>query len=313
VRDRRIAQAVVFGSAMAPCLLNGSMPDLSHSVLDMVDVDSDKWAQYAREGRAPKSWLHALEARRVRRLEVRAAEAFGRTALVSPFEAETFRQIAPHLSGRIVSVANGVDLARFDPAQAHRSPFAPDELAIVMTGLMDYWPNIQGAEWFARRVLPLLHHEKARFYVVGANPPRGFLAGLPNVTVTGRVEDTRPYLAHAAVAVAPLLIARGVQNKVLEAMAMGRPLVATSAATRALDVTPGRHLLVADAPADFAAGVARLLDQAEARQFGGEGRLYVEQHHRWPELMGAFSHLLKAPATAPAGAVPPLQPCSVAV
>jgi sugar transferase (PEP-CTERM/EpsH1 system associated) len=313
VRGKGIGQAVVFGSAMAPYLLDGPAPDLSRCILDMVDVDSDKWAQYARDGALPKRWLYGLEARRVRRLEIRASEAFGYTALVSPFEAETFRQIAPHLSGRILSIANGVDLSRFHPATPHPSPYPPGVLPIVMTGLMDYWPNIQGAEWFARQVLPVLVHERAHFYVVGANPPRDFLAGLPNVTVTGRVEDIRPYLAHAAVAVAPLLIARGVQNKVLEAMAMGRPLVATSAATRALAVTPGRHLLVADAAPDFAAAVTRLLDEVEARRFGSEGRRYVERHHRWPELMGAFSQLLAAPKAGAAEAPPPLQPCAVAV
>jgi glycosyltransferase involved in cell wall biosynthesis len=192
-------------------------------------------------------------------------------------------------------------LRYFDPGPAFERPFAKDAQAIVMTGLMDYWPNIQAAEWFANRVMPLLAQKlpHACFYVVGANPAPGFLKQIPRVVVSGRVPDVRPYLAHAAVAVAPLQIARGVQNKVLEAMAMGRPVVASGAAIRALEAVPGRDLLVADQAQDFAQAVVRAVQPPLAQALGAHGRSYVERHHDWGHSLVAFDELLESLGRSP--------------
>jgi glycosyltransferase involved in cell wall biosynthesis len=143
--------------------------------------------------------------------------------------------------------------------------------------------------------MPLIAEKlpRAVFYVVGAGPPAGFLAGMPGVVVTGRVPDVRPFLAHADVVVAPLFVARGVQNKVLEAMAMRRPVVANGAAVRALDVTPGRELLVAGDAASFAEAVLQAAQPRQARQLGMEGRLYVERHHDWNRSLKRFDELLE--------------------
>jgi sugar transferase (PEP-CTERM/EpsH1 system associated) len=291
---RNIAQAIFFSSAMAPYLWAASGLVARRCVFDMVDVDSDKWAQYAAGFSGPKRWVYDLEARRLRRLEIKATEAMGHTVLVSPHEVQTFLHWAPHLINKVHSIGNGVDLAFFDSNRQHDRPFPSGQTPIVMTGAMDYWPNIQGAEWFATKVLPeIVERDRgAIFHVVGANPPKHFLAGVPNVSVTGRVADIRPYLAHAAIVVAPLLISRGVQNKVLEAMAMARPVVASTPASRALAVTAGRELMIADEPGSFARAVIEtLLDPGE---LGMLGRRYVERHHQWDGLMANFSDLLRA-------------------
>jgi len=296
LRRRPVKKALVFGSAMAPYILRQPELNAGRCILDLVDVDSDKWSQYAKASAIPKRWLYGFEARKLAQLERRAARAFGTTVLVSPHEAATFTSMAPESASKIYSICNGVDLSYFDPAQQHRSPYPEGEVPIVMTGQMDYWPNLQGAEWFAKQVFPQVAAEmpQARFYVVGANPPPDFLKKMAGVTVTGRVPDVRPYLAHARAAVAPLRIARGVQNKVLEAMAMARPVIATSAATRALLVTTKREVWVEDDPLLFARATIETLKNSELRNLGPSGRTYVEQHHNWDRLMSGFEALFNA-------------------
>lgn len=297
VRRRSVDKAVIFGSAMAPYVLQEIGLDPSRCVLDMVDVDSDKWAQYARASPAPNRWLYQFEARRLSRLERKAARAFGHTVLVSPHEAATFTRMAPESGSRIRSICNGVDLTYFNPDLPLPTPYAADEIPIVMTGLMDYWPNVQGAEWFARCVFPhiVARVPRAKFYAVGANPKSGFLKDLgAQAVVTGRVPDVRPYLAHASVAIAPLLIARGVQNKVLEAMAMRRAVIATTAATRALPLADGSELLIQDCPELFAKSVLEVLNGTARSDLGSNARDYVERHHGWNKLMAGFELLLES-------------------
>ncbi len=294
VRRKSITRALVFGSAMAPFVLDEPSLDASRCVLDLVDVDSDKWRQYARASTAPKRWLYEFEARMLARLERKAALAFGETVLVSPYEAATFAAMAPESADKIHSIGNGVDIAYFDPTLPFHSPFLIHEVSIVMTGRMDYWPNAQGAEWFATKILPriLKRMPHAKFYVVGGSPPRDFVARMRGLAVvTGHVSDIRPYLAHASVVVAPLRIARGVQNKVLEAMAMGRPVVATSAAIRALAVKPGEELLMENDPVLFAQAVIDALKDPEMRPLGLRGRDYVQRNHDWARLMAGFDVL----------------------
>ena len=296
LEKRTITQGVAYGSAMAPYLLRQPLLSPARCVLDMVDVDSDKWAQYVPTRRLPARWLYAWEARRLASLERRAALRFGATTLVSSHEAATLAAMVPEAAAKIRGVPNGVDLHYFDPQLRFARPFPEDVQAIVMTGLMDYWPNRQGAEWFAGQVLPLIARKlpRARFYVVGANPPPGFLARMPNVLVTGRVPDVRPFTAHAAVVVAPLQIARGVQNKVLEALAMRRPVVATRAATRALDVAHGRELLIADDAQSFAQAVEWAFHPALGETLGANGGAYVQEHHDWDRALAPFDEILES-------------------
>jgi sugar transferase (PEP-CTERM/EpsH1 system associated) len=293
IRTRNIQSAIVFSTAMAPYLLRQRGFDLKRVIFDMVDVDSDKWRQYAASAPSLLAAVYRREMRTLFALERQAASSFGGTLLVSPHEVNTFAKLAPDVRERLWSVPNGVDLDFFTSQRSYRNPFKPDEYPIVMTGTMDYRPNVEGALWFAKSVLPLIisRRPEARFYAVGARPNREVKKlGCSTVVITGQVDDVRPYLAHAKAVVAPLKLARGVQNKVLEAMAMAKPVIATSPATQALDVASGEELLVADEPAKFADSVLAAIDAPSS--IGMKGRLYVERHHQWTRNFAALDHLL---------------------
>ncbi len=294
---RRWDAAFVFSSAMAPYVMGpAAAQGIGRRVLDLVDVDSEKWRAYAGTARGPMRHVWSREARTLLAFERRAAREFDRTILVSAEEARRFAELAPESAARIGHVDNGVDLARFDPGGSWPSPFAAGAPpAIVFTGTMGYRPNAEAVAWFAEQVLPRLAASgtAAEFHIVGANPTPAVqaLAKLPRVHVTGAVPDVRPYLAHAAVAVAPLLIARGIQNKVLEAMAMARPVVATAAAFEGVRATAGRDLLVADSPEDFAAAVAAVLDGAHGA-LGKHARAAMLAGHEWTATLAPLDAML---------------------
>ena len=304
LREKPVRDVVVFSSAMAPYLLNAHP---SRILFDMVDIDSDKWRQYAARSRGGLKWLYGREAEKLQALECEAAKAFGVTLLASEFEADAFRHIAPASAFKTLGWTNGVDLARFSPA-AFENPFQPGEQPIVMTGRMDYRPNHEGAAWFVKEVFPRIAQmaPSARVYFVGGGPPAALraLAG-PRVTVTGQVADIRPYLQFAQAVIAPLQIARGVQNKVLEAMAMAKPLVATSEAARALGVKAGTHLWVENDPDKFARAVLEALQGPDRDRIARNARQYVQEHHGWPGLLLDIDRYLEA--------LDPEQPASGAV
>ena len=289
-----IDHTVVFSSAVAPYILDSALIDPARAILDMVDVDSDKWSQYAAASRGLKRWIYRREAKKLLELELAAVSKFGATILSSPYEAETLADLASDQRARIFSVSNGVDLKQFS-SDPFPNPFYAAEHPIVMTGRMDYRPNADGAKWFAREVLPHIRAElpNARFYVVGARPPASLRACAgTDIVVTGQVADIRPYIQHASVVVAPLQIARGIQNKVLEAMAMGKTVVATQAATRALAVTSGVELWIEDDPKRFAAAVTGALNGADRLCVAQNGHRYVEAHHNWTRNLSAIDEIL---------------------
>ncbi len=230
----------------------------------------------------------------VAELEKEAAKRFGATLLVSPFEAETFRQLAPESADKIGSLNNGVDLALFSPGD-FASPFPPGERPIVMTGRMDYRPNADGALWFAREVAPRIFAQlpQAHVYFVGSSPPAALRKiSSPQMTVTGAVNDVRPYLQAAEAIVAPLLIARGVQNKVLEGMAMKKPVVATHEATRALAVRSGVHLWIENDAQRFANAVVGAIQSPARETVMKNARTYVEQSHNWANIFSELDLVL---------------------
>jgi polysaccharide biosynthesis protein PslH len=288
-----IDRAFLFSSATAP-LLTGRF-DPARVILDMVDVDSDKWRQYAASTRGPKAWVFRREAKTLFALERKAAATFGATLFVSPFEATTFADMAPETRARVHSVANGVDLQRYSPMESYPSPFSTGELPIVMVGTMDYRPNVEGAIWFAENVLPIVRAvlPAARFYAVGAKPAAKLKTRREGVVVTGRVDDVRPYVAHAAAVVAPLKLARGVQNKVLEGMAMQKPVVATSPASRGLSVSAGVDLFVEDEPYRFAEAVIAAATGPERARIAESGRRRVERDYDWERNLAELDRLLE--------------------
>ena len=262
-------------------------------VMDFVDVDSAKFASYAAAG-GPLAAVHAREARLLAAWERAVAHRADVSLFVSDAEAALFRRSVS--DANIVSLGNGVDLDRFSPTAAFEPMTEGEGPLIVFTGQMDYRPNVDGVDRFAREVLPAVRarFHDARFAIVGRSPTAAVrrLAALPGVIVTGEVADVRPWLAAAAAVVVPLEIARGIQNKLLEAMAMGRPVVASPAAFAGIDALPGRDLIVADS-ADQAEAIIRLLgDAAQAAAMGRAARRQIVARYAWDEVLASLPALL---------------------
>lgn len=293
-----------FSSQVAPYLTQAGGSGMLR-VFDFVDVDSDKWRQYAARQSFPMSWVYHREASLLAEAEARLASEADVTLFVSEAEAGLFRDRTGLGCERVVSIGNGVDLGQFDPANSVANPYGSQNPSgtIVFTGAMDYWANADAVSWFAKDVLPLIRQTRpgVQFYICGANPLAEVraLAAEPGVVVTGRVEDIRGYVRYANVCVAPLLIARGIQNKILEAMASARPVVCTPQAFEGIDAEPDREICVAAGAEDFAAGVLGLLsDPARAAQVGQAARRAVEQRYAWSAQMAALDQLLEKGAGA---------------
>src|SRR3954453_6865188 len=321
-RDRRLHDAVarlvavhkpalvyVFSSSMA-----SYVPDLpgTRVILDICDVDSEKWRQYAETGSGPARAIYRREGRTLLALERRAAARAGAVLLVSRAEAKLFASLAPEAAARVHAVGNGVDLAYFDPSHEFPNPF-DDRPAIVFTGVMNYRPNVEAVLWFVEQVMPGLRARAASYcpglclWIVGLNPSAAVLAlAGADVRVTGRVPDVRPYLRHARVAVAPLQIGRGVQNKVLEAMAMGLPVVATPQAREGLDACQDDELLTATSPAEFAAAIGRVLDSSPrggpGSDIGAQARARIVGDYGWRASLAGLDRLLASMEAAPSAA-----------
>lgn len=291
VATEGVEHAVVFSSTMAQ-FVSGPRFARLRRIADLCDVDSDKWRQYAEGKRAPMKWVYAREARTLLEHERQIAREFDATLFVTQAEAQLFRSLAPASSHKVGAFANGVDTEFFDPGQAFETPYRPGERVAVFTGAMDYWANIDAVGWFVEEVWPLVRERlpQSQFYIVGSNPAAAVkaLGARPGVHVTGRVPDVRPWLAHADVAVAPLRIARGTQNKVLEALAMARPVVCTPAAAAGLDVPVDGAFRVAYEAAGFADELVALFGHGPNRQ----GRETVKDGYSWSANLRVVDELL---------------------
>ena len=296
VAEHGIDTAVIFSSAMSQYV--DGLPRL-RLLADLVDVDSAKWAAYADARRWPMSWLYRREARRLLAHERRVVQQAERSFFSTEKECELFRRLAPDCAASVEALGNGVDAGYFRPDAGRASPFAAGSVPLVFTGAMDYWPNVDAVVWFVREVLPGLRATwpKVHFHIVGRNPAAAVKAlASSHVTVTGTVPDVRPYLQHAAVVVAPLRLARGIQNKVLEAMAMARPVVASADCAASIEAVPGDELIAAADGAAFVHEIALLLADADrAGAVGAAGRRRVVADYSWPaRLTGVDLHLRAA-------------------
>jgi polysaccharide biosynthesis protein PslH len=285
---------VVCSSNMAPYIFDFRKSG-TPCLVDLVDVDSEKWRAYAQTGTVPMNWVYRREWHKVAELEARIARECDASIFVSDEEAALFRKQHPQFGNKIHAVSNGVDLDYFDPVRRFDAPYAMDTANFVFTGTMDYPPNIDAVVWFAREILPVICKSVpgAQFHIVGASPAPQVkaLAAIPGVFVTGRVPDVRPYVAHATACVAPMRIARGIQNKVLEAMAMGRPTVVTADALEGIGAVPGTDLLLANDVDDFAkACLACTAPGASA--IGQAARRRVVQDYAWPQQLKKFDAFL---------------------
>lgn len=295
--DNRISRVFAFSSAMGAYGLRQASQDVRR-VMDFVDVDSEKWRQYAERTRGPMRAVYAREYRTLAAEEARLATAYDAVIFVSNEEANLFIDRNPAAASWVHGIGNGVDAAYFDPSIAHPSPFDSTEDPVVFTGAMDYQANVDGVRWFSEQVWPQVQAAwpRARFYIVGQRPTAAVraLGDREGIRITGRVPDIRPYLAHAAVICAPLQVARGVQNKVIEALAMGRPVVGTHAAWEGLG--PFSQVLGASvsAPDAFARQVLEHLSKPDARD--EQRRRLVVERFSWSHSVDRCLELLDGSA-----------------
>lgn len=300
---RNIRHTLVYSSAMAQFLPAGGK-DFERKVIDFVDVDSDKWRQYAVLKSWPLSWLYHRESRCLLRCEQELAARFDAGLFVSSAEAALFRQLSPATAHKTGFYNNGVDCTYYDPhasaTPAVQNPFPADCQALVFTGAMDYWPNVDAVIWFAHTVLPVLRaeHPALVFYIVGGKPTSNVLhlARLPGVTVTGRVPDVRPYLKYGVAVVAPMRVARGVQNKVLEGMAMALPVLVSRKGLEGIDAQHNEHVLLADSVDEYRRGVGEILAGLHPG-LGERARARVQQAFDWDQNLPEVVTLLAQPET----------------
>ncbi|MFC6668996.1 TIGR03087 family PEP-CTERM/XrtA system glycosyltransferase [Marinobacterium aestuariivivens] len=292
-----IERALVFSSSMAQ-YVDGKRFSHLKRVIDFVDVDSDKWAQYAAKKHGLVRWVYQREYRTLRHYENRIASIFDSCVFVSQEEARLFsNQLPADLAPKVAHLLNGVDTGFFNPSAGFDGAQIPClSPYLVFTGAMDYWANVDAMQWFCQQVWPRLkqRHPALHFYIVGGNPTAETraLERLPGVHVTGRVQDVRPYLHRAELVVAPLQIARGIQNKVLEAMAMGKPVVATSMAMEGIHYGPDLCLEIADSPNDFTMACNRLLARQQPVH-ANANRAWVVNRFGWDQTLGRLPALLE--------------------
>lgn len=296
LRARPISTLFVFSVQMAqyiPADFAGRV------IMDFVDVDSAKFEAYAAEAHQPLRALYAREARLLSRFEARVARRADASLLVTPEEAALFEQrMGAGAPANVLSLGNGIDTGYFAPGARPLDPVMVESGPnIVFTGQMNYPPNVAAVVEFATGAMPAIRavHPQARFHVVGREPSAAVkaLEGRYGTRVHGRVPDVRPWLAGADLVVAPLTIARGVQNKVLEAMAMARPVLVTPAAATGIQATPGEHFAVAEGAGPLAReALALLADSVGAEAMGTAGRRFVVDHCGWDAVLARLPALV---------------------
>jgi sugar transferase (PEP-CTERM/EpsH1 system associated) len=297
---------ICFSSPMAEYLFRS--PFLSHCfskfaqpatrnpklIMDFCDLDSDKWLQYSQRSKFPLNLIYRIENKRLLKYEKKINKSFDNSVFVSQQEADLFYRLFPEVKN-ISVIGNGVDYEYFSP---EFRTLNPDPRTLMFTGAMDYWANVDGVLWFCEKIFPMIRagYPKVQFYIVGSNPNPEIqkLGSNKCINVTGFVEDIRPYYNNADICVIPLRIARGVQNKILEAMSMGKAVVTTSTAVQSIKATSGEHLLVEDNSDKFAEAVSMLLENHTLRNYlGTNARQFIKSNYNWQKNMKKFEELVK--------------------
>ncbi len=272
---------VAFSSSMAPYAM---FAPCRRRVLDFCDLDSAKWSQFADQSRWPLRLLYRTEGRRLANLERQWIDKADATILISRSERD---QLSSDIDRRKVHVVgNGVEVSDSPIVKKPSKENANAATVVGFMGVMDYKPNVEGVAWFVKSCWPTIRKKmpQAEFHIVGRSPNSKAkkLACYEGVRVIGNVPDAQQAVSAFDVSVAPLLLARGLQNKVLEAMACGKPVVLTRQAAEGIHGEPGQHFLVQNDPTKFSQSVISLLQQPIVReQIGQRARHYVSVHHQW--------------------------------
>ena len=271
-------------------------PDVPR-IMHFGDLDSLKWRQYAERLSMPLNWIYGIEARRLLGYERHIAQMFSHALVHTEIEKRDFERLIPGIP--VTVLGNGVDLDYFRSAGKAKRP-----ASMVFTGVMDYRPNIDAVVWFCNDILPIVQTEipTANFTICGSRPAPAVrrLAKRRGVMVTGWVADARPYLDRAEIFVAPLRMARGVQNKLLEALAMGLPCVASTAAWRGTVVRAAEGVLAADDAQEFARNVIDLLRDGNRRvEMARKARTAAEVNYRWEVQLSRLDQVIATAVSQP--------------
>jgi sugar transferase (PEP-CTERM/EpsH1 system associated) len=293
IRQHKIARVFVYSSVMAQYIDMEHASELT-TIVDFVDVDSDKWRQYSESKTGIARWVYQREFDKLAEFETKVALLAKHSLFVSPQEAELFKQQIPENVGkRVHGILNGVDTQFFDPNSSGIEKLN-EQIDVVFTGAMDYWANVDAVLWFSKEIWPLIRkkYPMATFYIVGGGPSSAVMAlnGKHGITVTGRVKDVRPYILQSKVIVAPMQIARGIQNKVLEGMAMAKPVIAT---TMAIEGIEGRneHVRITNDPMVFSEHVSNYMGELTN---ANESREWIMQHLQWHATLADLTSMFES-------------------
>jgi sugar transferase (PEP-CTERM/EpsH1 system associated) len=293
--DRTFDAVFVYSSGAAP-YLKAIRRAPAATVMDFVDVDSEKWRVLGETAKGPMKHVYAREAKLLRAEERRLGAMADANLLVTDAECALYTE----LTGLPAStVGNGVDTEYWGAAKTIESPYSTERPRVIFTGVMDYEPNIEAVTWFAAEAMPKLRAmgRNVEFVIAGGRPTKGVqaLGEAEDITITGRVEDMRGWLGHADLAVAPLLLARGVQNKVLEAMAAGTPVLTTTPALTGIDAVPGRDALVCETGEAFADSICSLLDDKQRRTSMAEAaQSFVRDGYGWGAKVSTLIDIIES-------------------
>lgn len=295
---KKISRVFVFSSSMAQYAYSHIGGDV-HGVVDFVDVDSDKWLQYSKGKYWPLSWLYKRESSTLLEYEGKVARKFDASFFVSEDEAGLFRKLVPTVVDKVSSIENGVDTKYFFPDKEYKNPYPTNKKILVFTGAMDYWANVDAVTWFATEVFPIVEdrYKDVVFFIVGSRPTdvvQKLADDNERIVVTGKVDDIRPYIACSTIAVAPLRIARGIQNKVLEAMAMAKSVAMTQQAVAGIDIPVSLQSLVVNSAEDMAAKIMDLLQAKEEREkIGAASRKFVCERYGWDRNLSIIDNIFE--------------------
>ncbi|MDG3088272.1 TIGR03087 family PEP-CTERM/XrtA system glycosyltransferase [Vibrio hannami] len=301
INENRIEKAFLFSGCMAQFVIERAQQ--LHTVMHFVDVDSDKWKQYAAKKTGIMKRIYHREHITLERYEKQIANTFEISCFVTETETQMFRELIEEpVRHRIQTLSNGIDTDFFSPVKTHdfgEEYAIQKQNYIVFTGAMDYWANVDAVKWFVSEVWPAVRKEipDGLFYIVGSSPDKSVynLQNQPGVVVTGRVEDVRPYLKHAKASVAPMQIARGIQNKILEAMSMAKPVAASSLGIEGIEgieTVSNENLLVSDSPSETANWVIQHL--ASPHKLAEESRLWMQKNYSWEAKLAPVLNYLEA-------------------
>lgn len=296
-KDTYYTAAMASSSGIARYVQQPILKNVGRVWVDLIDVDSQKWLDYSKSSSFPMSLIYGLEGHRLRKLETQLAATTDRLLVVSEAERQLFRDFCPNAP--IQAIGNGVDTEYFLPTETDVTP-----QSCVFVGVLNYLPNSDAVKWFADSVWSKVRERfpEAVFRIVGKSPTPEVeaLNAVPGIEVVGPVPDVRPWLNGSSCVVVPLRIARGVQNKVLEAMACGRPIICSPAPLTGLNVESGLQLMQADSIAEWVDCIASVFeDKCRAEEFGMAASAWVQLNHRWGSCLEPLRELTDANCSEP--------------